>query len=459
MTVGDFATVAELDTFSSENPDITTIDLVFPDLSGIIRGKRLTLHHARQLFADGLQLPGSMLLLSVTGSCMDPMGYGVSDGDPDVSIRPITGSLRRIPWASSPRGQVSVRFLDGTGQPNPAEPRHLLSTIVARFSELGLTPVVACELEFCLIDRERDANGAPQRPRSPLAGRRHSSTQLMSLSYLDDFDSYVEDVTAAVREWSLPVTALNAEYGGDQFEINLRHVDDAVMSADHAVLLKQVVQGVAARHELRATFMAKPYTDTAGNGMHWHISLLDNEGRNVFDDGGDAGSETLRHAIAGILATMPEAMALSAPNINSYRRFKPGLFVPMSRSWGYNNRSVALRIPGGAPQDRRLEYRVPGADANPYLALSALLAGMHHGIDEKLTAPEASTGNACEEVDEGLPLRLHDALRALDNAKILPAYMGQDYCAVYAQCKRLELDEFMGELSAREFDWYLRPEA
>lgn len=450
---------SELDQFLGANPDVGAIDLVFPDLSGIIRGKRLSLHHAQQLYNGGLQLPASMLLLSVTGSCMDPLGRGVSDGDPDVLVRPIAGSLRSLPWANEPRGQVHVEFLGAGGESNQFEPRQILASIVDRFTRMGLTPVVACELEFCLIDRERDENGAPQRPPSPQSGRRHASNQLMSLSYLDDFDGYVSEVLSVARDWSLPVTAMNAEYGGDQFEINLHHIDDAVQAADHAVWLKQVTQCVATRHDMRATFMAKPYAETAGNGMHWHISLLDRDGCNVFDDGGDAGSDALRHAVAGVLETMPEAMALTAPNINSYRRFKPGLFVPMSRTWGYNNRSVALRVPAGAAKDRRVEYRVPGADANPYLALSALLAGMHHGIANKLQAPQPAGKQPEKAVDEGVPRRLYDALQALDRASVLPEYLGGDYCSVYAEAKRLELDDFLDEVSAREFSWYLRPEA
>lgn len=458
MIVAEFATPDVLEKFIADNPGIKSIDAVFPDINGIIRGKRLTVDVARQLFEGGLQIPGSMLLLSVAGSCLDPMGKGVSDGDPDVLIRPIAGSLIGVPWSDSDRAQVTVGFVEIDGSPSPFEPRGLLLQLVTRFSELGLRPVVACELEFCLIDRELDAAGQPRRPESPVSGR-HRSNQLMSLSYIDDFGDYVADVTAACKAVALPITAINAEYGGDQFEINLRHVDDAVAAADHAVLLKQLVQSVAVKHGMRATFMAKPYTDTAGSGMHWHASMLGSDGRNVFDDGSESGSDALRQAIAGVLQTMPEAMAYYAPNINSYRRFKPGLFVPMSRSWGYNNRSVAVRIPGGAPADRRLEFRVPGADANPYLALAAMLAGVLHGIESKLEPPSPSKGNACEVLDPGLPLRLHDALRELSDATVIPNYIGADYCAVYAECKRLEFDAFLGEISPQETNWYLRSDA
>jgi glutamine synthetase len=449
----------DLQLFLQDHPEVEAIDAVFPDICGIIRGKRLTLDSARQLFDGGLQIPGSMLLLSVAGGCLDPLGKGVSDGDPDVLIRPITGSLTGVPWSDGTRAQVMVAFVEADGSRSPFEPRQVLSKIVSRFGELGLRPVIACELEFCLVDCERDTAGHPRRPVSPLSGRRHRSNQHMSLSYIDDFGDYVTDVTAACDTLSLPITAINAEYGGDQFEINLRHIDDAVVAADHAVMLKQTIQSVAAKHGFRATFMAKPYADTAGSGMHWHLSLLDDDGRNVFDDGSDLGTDTLRYAVAGILQTMAEAMAFHAPNINSYRRFKPGLFVPMSRSWGYNNRSVAVRVPGGAMQDRRLEFRVPGADANPYLSLAALLAGVHHGIVSKLDAPSPSEGNACASTDDSLPLHLHLALRALSEATVLPGYIGVDYCAVYTDCKRLEYNALLDEITAKEIAWYLRPDA
>ena len=449
-------TVDELEQFLRQNPEIDAIDAWFPDLCGVVRGKRLTLNHARELFAGGLRMPRSTLLLSVSGSCLDPAGMGISDGDPDVPVRPVDGTLQLVPWAARPRGQVMLRSLNRDGNANAFEPRTLLAKVLQHYDDLGLTPVVACELEFCLVDPERNAQGAVQRPVSAVSGRRHNSTQLMSMSYLEDFGDYVDDVLVTCRDIGLPVTALNTEYGGDQFEVNLHHGDDALLAADQAVALKQVAQRIAPRHGVRASFMAKPYAESAGSGMHWHVSLNDAKGGNVFDDGGATGSDALRHAVAGILKTMPEAMAFYAPNINSYRRFKPGLFVPVARSWGYDNRSVAVRIPGGSPSARRMEFRVPGADANPYLALASLLAGMHHGLSAKLQPPEPATGDAGKKTDDGLPMRIYDAVRALESAETLLDYFGPQYCIAYADCKRLEYDAFLDELSEREYRWYLR---
>ncbi|MEQ8205299.1 MAG: hypothetical protein RIA65_03915, partial [Woeseia sp.] len=176
MTTAMYAEPEDLEQFLEENPGIDAIDAVFPDMCGIIRGKRLTVEHARQLFGSGLQIPASMLMLSVTGSCMDPMGQGVSDGDPDILIRPLARTLIRVPWSAAPRGQVTLGFLNDDGKANPFEPRSVLAGIAARFAGMGLRPVVACELEFCLVDRERDASGMPQKPESAVAGRRHKSS-------------------------------------------------------------------------------------------------------------------------------------------------------------------------------------------------------------------------------------------------------------------------------------------
>lgn len=449
----------ELASFLGEHPEVDTIDAVFPDLCGILRGKRLTTEHARRLFDSGLQVPGSMLFLAVTGSCMDPLGRGVSDGDPDVLMQPIEGTLQQLPWTDRRRAQVLVGVCDADGRPNPFDPRQILAGVQARFQEMGLQPVVACELEFCLIDPLPDGSGRPQRPLSPATGRRHEGQQLMSLAYMDDFGALVEEVRSACRTLGVPVTAVNAEYGGGQFEINLHHAACAVRAADDAVRLKQAVQGVAARHGVRATFMAKPYAWAAGSGMHWHVSLLDGKGRNCFDETIPGGDQRLRQAVAGVLDTMPESMAFAAPNINSFRRFQPGLFVPTSCSWGHNNRSVAVRVPSGAAADRRLEYRLAGADANPYLVLAALLAGMHHGIDKNLSPPPPSAGSEERSDNVALPRRQHEALSLLRNARTLPEYLGHGYCAVYAECKALETDALLGEPFAREFAWYLRPEA
>jgi len=266
----------------------------------------------------------------------------------------------------------------------------------------------------------------------------------------------LDDITKACAIQEVPTGAVTAEYAAGQFEINLEHVDDPVQAADDCVLFKRIVQGVALKHGFQATFMAKPYVERAGNGMHMHVSLLDEKGANVFDGGSEIASDSLRHAIGGVLEVLPESMAFLAPNINSYRRYLPDIFVPTQRSWGYENRSVALRIPAGGGAARRIEHRVAGADANPYLALATLLAGIHKGIVEKTDPGDAWDGNAAMEFDDELPWRPARAYEKLTATCGLADYFGADYLRAYAACKDAELESFETQISPLEYTWFLQ---
>ncbi len=238
---------------------------------------------------------------------------------------------------------------------------------------------MAVELEFYLVDRERTPEGHAQPPRQPLTGRREVKTQINSMQELDEYSTVLSAIDAAAREQELPVGTVLAEYGPGQFEVNLHHVDDPLLACDHAIRLKRLVKGVALAHGMEATFMPKPYRDHAGSGAHLHVSVLDAQGDNIFAAEDPVGSEQLRHAIGGLAATMNDAIAICAPTANSYRRFQPEAYVPLNPSWSVNNRGVAFRVPHGPPASRRVEHRIAGADANPYLLAAIVLAGMHLG--------------------------------------------------------------------------------
>ncbi|HEY0301712.1 MAG TPA: glutamine synthetase family protein, partial [Rhizomicrobium sp.] len=252
-----------------------------------------------------------------------------------------------------------------------------------------------------------------------------------------------------------PIGAASSEYAPGQFEVNLQHQSDARRAADHAVLLKQIVKAVALATGFQATFMAKPYPDRIGSGLHIHASILDEAGRNIFDDGSAEGSEALRHAVGGLQALMPESMALFAPSLNSYRRFEPDMFAPVNRRWGVNNRSAGLRVPVSPGASRRIEHRCPGADANPYFAAAAVLAGLHHGLLNKFDPGPAAAGNVSREPDTALPFTLDAALARLREATVLPSYLGEETAALYGETKRLEAQRFAKIISPAEYDWYL----
>ena len=356
---------AEFAALAARQPGLEFVDAVVVDLCGTLRGKRLPISEAAKLFESGLQLPHSIYLMDARGEMTNPFGRGFGDGDPDGTAWPLAGTARPV-WSDGPeRAQLFLSLRDGTGEPDPAEPIAALERVLDRFDALTLTPVCALELEFYLMDRTRLAGGGPQPPLNPRTGVRESTASVYGVEDLDRFQAFLSALAQAAEAEQVPVSATSKEYAPGQFEANLRHQSDARLAAHHAVLLQQIVKAAARASGFDATFMAKPYAERAGTGLHIHLSLLDAQGRNVFDDGSEAGSERLRHAIGGLQATMAESMALFAPSVNSYRRFQPDMFAPVNRRWGVNNRSAGMRVPAGPGEARRIEHRVAGADANP----------------------------------------------------------------------------------------------
>lgn len=444
--------------YLKENPNLAMIDALMVDVNGIIRGKRMGPNNLSKIFDKGFQLPASTVLLDVTGDDLNPMGISVSKGDPDVTVKPVPGTLSPIPWSKKQAAQCLVSLYNLDDTPYIYDPRHALAQVIARFEKLGLRPVVAIEQEFYLLDKEGARDGEPQPPVVPVSGRRGSTRQVLSIHDIDNFGDFLDDVTKACAAQNIPVGPISAEFAPSQFEINLVHTEDLLSAADQAVLLPRIVKAIAHEHDFDATFMAKPYPEESGSGMHIHVSLLDKDGNNVFANGTETGSDLLKQAIGGVLDCMAESMAIFAPNLNSFRRFQPDIYVPINRSWGVNNRSVAVRIPVGDDAAKRLETRIAGADANPYLALAATLAAVHHGLSEKIDPPKMSTGNACTTLDPGLPIKWDTALDAMGSATILPEYLGAEFCEAYVTCKRIEMDSFYSTASRKEYEWYLRPD-
>ena len=437
--------------FLAAHPEVSEIDLLIADGNGLLRGKRIQREALIKTCRDGLCLAGSIFSSDITGNTVEETGLGVDEGDADRLCWPVPGSLHLVPWEPH-RAQMLLTMHELDGRAFFADPRQVLASVLARFDELELTPVVAVELEFYLIDAERRPDGGPQPPVSAVSGRRVAQTQVYSIADLDDQAGLLKAITDACGAQQIPAFTAVAEYAPGQYEVNLSHQPDAVAACDDAILLKRLVKALARQHGQGATFMAKPYARTSGSGMHIHVSLLDRDGRNIFAAGQDSDLES---AVGGLLQTLPESMALLAPNANSYRRFQPESYVPLAASWGHNNRTVALRIPAGPEEARRIEHRVAGADANPYLVVAALLAGIHHGISTGAEAGDPVTGNADDQLEPDLPLDWMSALEALDNGEVMHEYLGRDFCNVYLETRTFELREFHKVVSALEYEWYL----
>jgi glutamine synthetase len=456
MTVVTPRRDSEARLFLEANPSIESFHLIWTDLVGIQRGKILRRDELVPAWRDGRFFPISALVLDATGQDIPETGLVFDEGDRDLLLWPAPGSLVPVPWATAPAAQyvASVRDLDG--KPHYADPRNALEAISGRFAELGMTPVGAIEVEFFLMDRDAAFAGTPRPPKAITNGARPQHFQAYHLQDLDDFAPFFEDLYGFAGIQGLPARTLISEYAPGQMEIVLRHRADVLKACDEAIMLKRLIKAVADRHGLAATFMAKPYAEWSGSGMHVHISLADETGQNIFAASEPSANPLLLHALGGLKAAMAESMLIFAPNANSYRRFRRNSYAPVSASWGINNRTVSLRIPAGAPATCHIEHRPAGADANPYLVMAAVLAGIHHGISKKLDPGAPIDGNGYEKRAKYIPGNWYEAIDALWRAPILRSYFGKPFIDTFCTLKEVEADRFFAVPTARDFEWYLR---
>ncbi|HSG55780.1 MAG TPA: glutamine synthetase family protein, partial [Paracoccaceae bacterium] len=328
-----------------KHPEVRTIRVAAADLNGQPRGKRVPTRYADKVVEDGTRFPLSVLNLDIWGEDIDDSPLVFESGDADGVLKPTERGFMPMPWLEAPTALLPIWMFREDGRPYEGDPRHALRAVVDRYKARGLTPVVAVELEFFLID---DSGKNFQVPTSPRSGKRRKAAETLSIRALDQFDSFFTDLYDACEEMDIPADTAISEAGLGQFEINLMHGPDALRAADDAWLFKMLLKGLARRHGFAASFMAKPYEDYAGSGLHTHFSVLDAEGNNIFDDGTSRGTDVMRHAVAGCLAAMPDSTLVFAPHSNSYDRMVPGAHAPTSVCWAYENRTAAIRIPSGS---------------------------------------------------------------------------------------------------------------
>ncbi|WP_028956771.1 glutamine synthetase family protein [Sulfitobacter sp. 20_GPM-1509m] len=436
----------------ADRPEIQSIFACVCDLNGTLRGKRVPVDQAEKVVEGGMRMPLSVVGLDVWGEDIENSKLVFETGDSD-GLCDFTGrDLLPITWLDRPTAMAMLWMRQENGVPFPGDPRRALGSIVERYKALGLTPVVASELEFYVCDPSGDK---PEAPRSPVTGKRLDSDGALSLDELQHFDGFLNDVYDACAEQGIPADAAISENGAGQFEINLMHVDDPLRAADDAVLFKRLVRGVARKHGFAATFMAKPYGDRAGSGFHVHFSLLNEKGENVFDNGGEEGTDIMRSAVAGLLETMQENSLTFAPHENSFRRLLPGAHAPTGVGWGYENRTVAVRIPGGSHKARRIEHRVAGADANPYLVMTSILGGALMGIEKALVPAPAVIGDAYRQELPHLPLDWASAIEAFRRGTYVQDVFSKQLQTMLVECKTQELKRFARHVTDFEYHSYL----
>ncbi|WP_405221284.1 glutamine synthetase family protein [Lentisalinibacter sediminis] len=449
-----------LEEYLAAHPDCGMMELLIADMVGVLRGKRVLPEEFAKVFSKGFNIPGSVVMLDSMGAVIAGLPYGADDGDPDVYARPIPETLAPIPWARRDCAQVLFSLYERDGAPYFADPRHVLERAALPLREMGLTIVMAVELEFYLLDAAH-TGVAPRMPAIIGTGHGQRGEQVYHPQDLWDIEEFLDELMAMCQAQSLPVGTTISEFAPGQFEVNLHHVADPLAACDHAVLLKRVIRAVARRHGTAACFMAKPFGEYTGNGLHLHVSLVRADGSNFFSGGDPALAEApfdaaLRHAIGGLQETMADAMAIFAPNANSYRRLRPDFFAPVTPNWGVNHRGVSLRIPLSGPNNLRIEHRTAGADANPYLVAAAVLAGIHHGISRGIEPGPMVAEGASIEPEVTLPIRWEAALEHFGASGFLHEYLGDEYCRVYEHARRVENQRIHNEITDRDYQWYLR---
>lgn len=450
-----FAELAEADAFLAAHPDVNAIELFIIDPCGVPRGKLLRREELRAIYQNGRPLPSSILGLTIRGEDVDATGLVWEVADADCWAWPLPGSLKLQTWRAQPTAQVQVSMHPEQGRPaSVADPRHVLARQIARLQADGYHPVMAAELEFYLLDQARDAAGRPQ-PARQANGVRPQAPQVYGVLELEQLASFLDDLYAACAAQGLPARTAISEYAPGQVEITLEHRSDALQAMDEAVRYKRLVRGVAHKHGYQACFMAKPFGELAGSGLHMHVSLADEGGNNLFASEDPTGTPLLRQAIGGLLDTLEDGLAVFCPNANSFRRFQANSYAPLARSWGVNNRTVSLRVPGGPAASRHVEHRICGADANPYLAAALLLAGIHRGLREGLDPGAPIEGNGYQQARETLPTDWLTALRSLERSAWAREALGEDFHRVYLAIKQEEYRQFMGEVGEQDWRWYL----
>lgn len=426
---------------------IEEVDCAVPDIAGVARGKTMPAEKFVKL--DSVHLPISIFHQTITG---DYVGFE-EDGEElyaesDLIMVPDLATIRPAPWASSPTAQVIHDAQWQNGEPVEIAPRNVLKSILDLYRKEGWEPVIAPEIEFYLTKTNPDPDYPLEAP-TGRSGRKGAGRQAYSLGAVDEYDKIVDDIYGYAERQYLKIDTIIGEGGAAQLEINLLH-GDPVELADQVFLFKRTIREAAFAHSCYATFMAKPLENQPGSAMHIHQSIVDRKtGQNVFTEANGQPTKLFSNFLAGQQTYLPAAICLLAPYVNSYRRLVPDSAAPINVEWGFDNRSAGLRVPISPDNARRVENRLAGADANPYLAIAAGLACGYLGMKNALEPRPPVVGNAYGK-DHQLPRGLLEALTDFEESKDLRDVLGQRFSHVYLALKRNEFEEFMRVISPWE---------
>jgi glutamine synthetase len=431
---------------------IEDIECITPDQAGIARGKMMP--SSKFTSNTSLALPSAVFMATISGGYPENgNGFHYPEDDGDLKLLPDLSTLTVVPWEEDPTAAVICDLVHQDGRYVEFAPRNVLKRVLGVYDKLGLKPVVAPEIEFYLVRKNPDPD-YPLTPPVGRSGRAIGGGAGYSIAGVNEFDELIDDIYHFSENQGLEIDTLIHEEGAGQLEINLRH-GDPVELADQVFMFKRTIREAALKHDIYATFMAKPIQGQPGSAMHIHQSIVDKKtGRNIFTAEDGSETDAFFNFIGGMQKHVPNALAMFAPYVNSYRRLTQGASAPVNNKWGYDNRTTAFRVPRSDPGARRVENRIPSSDANPYLALAASLACGLIGMKNKAKAepPVVTTANE-DQID--LPRGLLEAVDLFENDKELCEMLGNSFATTYAAIKRAEFETFMEVISPWEREFLL----
>ena len=446
--------------FLKKHPEIKSFDIVMHDCNAIGRGKIIRRNELLKLYESGRQFPLSLLGMDITGEDVPDTGLILEQGDGDIKAWPIPKSLNVIHKSNPSRGELFMTMSDIDGNKLDIDPRNVLETKINSFKKDGIKLCGAFELEFFLVANELDEYGKLQPAKSIIGKKRsHRKTDVYSVDNLHGMLPLIDDIYDAANAVDIEAETIISEYAPGQYELTLKHQNDLLKTADDIIRLKRIVRSQSRAHGVTACFMAKPMEGTSGSGMHFHISMYDKKDKNIFSEKSKNNlNPNLLNALGGLTKTMGESMLIFAPNANSWRRLVLGSYAPVTPNWGLDNRSVAFRIPSSNSKNRRIEHRVSGVDANPYLVALTVISAMNYGIKNKIKAPDQTKGNAYEQKSKfknNMPHDWSSAILAAKKSKFLKDTLGADLHRAFIAIKEMEYQKVASTVSELDIDLYL----
>ena len=446
--------------FLKNHPEINSFDIIMHDCNAIGRGKIIRRNELLKLYESGRQFPLSLLGMDITGEDVPGTVLVLEQGDGDIKAWPIAKSLKQIHKSKPSRGELFMTMSDIDGNKLNIDPRNVLEDKINSFKKDGIKLCGTFELEFFLVANELDQYGKLQ-PAKSIIGKKRSyrKTDVYSVDNLHGMLPLINDIYDATNIAGIEAETIISEYAPGQYELTLKHQSDLLKAADDILRLKRIIRSLARLHGVTACFMAKPMENVSGSGMHFHVSMYDKKGTNLFAEKSKKNiNPNLLYALGGLTKTMGESMLIFAPNANSWRRLVLGSYAPVTPNWGMDNRSVAFRIPSSDSKNRRIEHRVSGVDANPYLVALTVISAMRYGMKNKIKAPNQTKGNAYEQKSNSKNNMPHDwssAILAAKKSKFLKEILGLELHRAFIAIKEMEYQKVASTVSELDIDLYL----